>query len=739
MTHDGTVKVLDFGLAKAGGTGGEGEAERDLTHSPTVIAPTLGGALLGTAPYMSPEQARGKAVDKRTDIWAFGCVLYEMLSGRRAFAGDTMTDVLAKIVERDPDWAALPASTPPHVVRLLRRCLEKNPKARLRDIGDASGELAPDGLAAAIPAPGVRRMATLPVAAALALGVAAAIGMWLFRPTPPLRRPTQFEVGVPPGVHLQMASPASSPDGRRVAFTVTTVTGARAVWIRSLQSVVAQPLAGTDGATGQVFWSPDGVWLAFFADGKLKKIEATGGPALTICAMAANLGGTWNRDNVIVFAPVNRTVLHKVPAAGGTPEPITTLSTERKENSHRWPHFLPDGRHFLFTARSDVKEHNRIYVGSLDSREVVPVVAAQSGARYAGGYIFFARDATLMAQRFDVRALTVSGDPFAIAGGVDHITASSEGSFDAAADGSVVTYLAAVDHSQALTWFDRDGNQRATVGPRKEYQDVRLSPDGRRAAVVVPDPDSGNRDVWLLELATGNLTRFTSNPANDWQMVWSADGRDIAFASDRNGRSSVYRKPVDGGDEELLLRLPDRGVFPKDFSPDGLTLALGIDSVAGISGTWAMRLVGDRAPFPLGHPGSRENEVRFRNDGRWYAFESMESGASEIYLSMIGKSARSRVSNGGGVLPRWRSDGLELYYAAPNGDLMVVPVGGAEPAEPAAPVTLFSPCNGTVAGTRPQGGSLYDVTRDGSRFLVACPSATSSTIVVSVDGMPPVK
>jgi Tol biopolymer transport system component len=460
--------------------------------------------------------------------------------------------------------------------------------------------------------------------------------------------------------------------------------------------------------------------------------------------MGSNLGGTWNRDNLIVFAPVNRTVLYKVTASGGTPEPITTLSADRKENSHRWPHFLPDGRHFLFTARSDVKDNNKIYVGSLDSREVVPVVAAQSEGVYAeSGYILFARDATLMAQRFDARTFAAGGDPFAVAAGINHSTPSSDASFGAAADGSMLAYIAAVDRGRALTWFDRAGNRGETVGPSKEYLDLRLSPDGRRAAVVLPDPESGNRDVWLLDIATGNLTRFTTNPANDWQMVWSPDGREIVFASDRNGPSSVYRKSVDGGgDEELLLRVPDRGVFPKDWAADGRTLGLDVDSKAGFPEIWAMRFADVRTPFALGRPGPRENEVRFRSDGRWFAFESNESGATEIYLSTIGKPARHRVSNGGGTLPRWRADGHELYFTARSGDLMSVPMRGVDAAEWSAPVSLFRPCDGLLARMGPAGGAgWYDVSQDGARFLVACPSpaATPSVMTVSLDSLGAVK
>jgi Tol biopolymer transport system component len=739
VTPSGSVKVLDFGLAKLETSDAAGPGRSDLTASPTMLGPTVDGVLLGTAPYMSPEQARGRVVDKRTDIWAFGCVLYEMLTGRRAFEGETVSDTIAAILERAPDWSRLPTTTPPHVVGALMRCLEKDPKRRLRDIVDASAELEPRISVTPVSptAPTFPTKATAAVAA-LAITMAAAAGLWLWRPTVVRRRPVQFEFGLPAGMHLPFAAPSPSPDGQRVAFTAVDDAGASAIWVRTLSGSTAQLLSGTEGADGNVFWSPDGIWLAFFADGKLKKIQAAGGPALNVCAMGSNLGGTWNRDNLIVFAPANRTVLNSVPAAGGTPEPITTLNASRKENSHRWPQFLPDGRHFLFTARSDVKDNNTIFVGSLDSRDVTPVAAAQSQGMYVEpGYVLFARDGTLMAQRFDARTFRVSGDAFAVASRINHTTQSSNASFGVSADGSTLTYLSQVDRSRTLTWFDRRGQAGETIGSSQDFLDFRLSPEGRRVAVVLADADSGNRDVWLLDIGSGNLTRFTTNPANDWQMVWSPDGREIAFASDRGGRSSVFRKSADGGsEEELLLRVPERGVFPKDWSADGTMLGLNIDNKAGVPEIWAMRLSGDRAPFALGHPGMRENEVRFRSDGKWFAFEATESGAPEIYLSMIGRPARLRVSSSGGALPRWRADGRELYYTARSGDLMAVTVGGIDAAEVSPPSVLFRPCGGQLARAAPSAGSgWYDVTRDGQRFLFACPSPASNpgALTISLD------
>jgi Tol biopolymer transport system component len=734
------VKVVDFGLAKpgAGQAGGAGW-EEGLTHSPTAMGPTMDGVLLGTAPYMSPEQARGKAVDKRTDVWAFGCVLFEMLTGRRPFGGETTTDILARIVEREPDWAALPDPLPAHLRRVLGRCLDKDPKRRLRDIGDARVELDEETPVQQRVAVGGLRGSTLAVLiAAVLLALSAVAGMiWLRAPTERVRS-AQFTFAAPEGTQLEIAVPVASPDGTQIAFSARNTAGQRTVFIRPVGSTTAQQLTGTEGVTGPVFWSPDGKWLGFFAEGKLKKISMSGGPALNISTIQNNLGVTWNSDNVIVVAPVNRTVLHRVAAAGGTPEPLTTLNAERRENSHRFPYFLPDGRHFLFTARSDVKENNIIYAASLDSHDVKPLVAAQSRGVYAApGFLLFARDGTIMAQRFDAATQTVSGDPFAVAAHVNHITPSSDASFSASADGSLLAYLPSVTQAAQLMLFDRTGKAIRSLGAEKEYTEVRLAPTGKAAGVVIADPESGNRDIWLFDLALGTLSRFTSHPANDWQLAWAPDGKRIAFASDRDGRSSIWVKPLDVGEEELLLRVPDRGAFPKDWSRDGRVLAIAVDSAAGISSLWAMSLVGDRTPFRLRTASVRENEPALSADGRWIAFDSQQTGVDEVYLAPFPKGASRRVSSGGGADPRWRPDGRELYYISPRGEMMVVGFGASDPIEPAVPVRLFDVCGGSQRQRGSSNSRLgsYDITPDGGLFLMACAvaGADASAIAVALD------
>ena len=734
---DGTVKVLDFGLAKALA---REDSAADISHSPTItVNGTRAGVVLGTAAYMSPEQARGRAIDKRTDVWAFGCVLYEMLTGRAAFARDTVSDTIAAILEHEPEWSRLPPATPPRVHRVLRRCLQKDSRRRLRDIGDARLELEDETNAPAAPAVSGQSWTTLlaVIAAVIVTAVVtAAFVVWL-RGTPAATTPMTFTFSPPANEAFAPVSAAvPSPDGRRIAFVTRQRSGAGAIWIRAIDATSPQRVAGTEGAAGTPFWSPDGRYLGFVAAGRLKRVDPAGGPALTICSVQGYLGAAWGRDNIIVLAPANRTSLHRVSAAGGTPEPITVLNSERRENSHRHPSFLPDGRRFLFTARSDVKENNVIYLASLDSTEIKPLIAAQSNAVYAPpGYLLFASDGSLMAQRFDAAAGAVAGDAFPVGTRVNHITPSSHALFAVSADGNVLTYQAGVTPGLRPTWLDRTGKIGLPVGLESGFSDVRIAPNGKLATLVRADPDSGNRDIWLINFATENLTRLTSNPANDWQVAWAPDSKQIAFATDRHGRSSVYRKSIDGGEETLLLQMPDRGVFPKDWSADGRVLAMNVDSPSGRPQIWALPLGGEQKPFALRESGFRENEPTISPDGRWVAYESNESGATEVYIKPLMVAGKTRLSTGGGTMPRWRADGRELYYRVPNGDLMAITVAAGDMLETSPPVRLFTPCDDAAPAILPQGaGTPYDVAPDGRFiFLCASPDSAPASITVSIN------
>jgi eukaryotic-like serine/threonine-protein kinase len=728
ITPEGVVKVLDFGLAKLevlpNTEGG--------TASPTItVGDTREGLIVGTAAYMSPEQARGQAVDKRTDIWAFGCVVYEMVTGRAPFARDTTSDTLAAILEREPDWRLLPTGLPAAAGMLIRDCLNKDPKRRLRDIGDAHRHLATDPLAAVSRS---RRAGTLSAVAALFLvvvGLSAGAWRWL-RTSPVPATPTEFSFAAPPDTMLDPTFPVPSPDGTRIAFVVRVDQGPSTVWVRRLDSSASRQIAGTEGATGPS-WSPDGRFIAFQSGGKLKKVDAGGGPVLTIASMGTNLGSTWNADNVIVFAPSNRTPLYRVSADGGSTEPITALDRSHGENSHRWPVFLPDGRHFLFTARSDVKENTAIYVGSLDSKTATRLVTAQSNAVYVPpGYLLFAREGTVIAQKFDIDALNVFGEAFALAPGVDHITASAQALFAVSANGNVLAYQEAAGRDSRLTWFDQDGKNAGSIGPEKDFTtDVEISPNGKQAVVVIPDPDSGNRDLWLVDLRTGGLTRLTTHPANDWQPAWEPDSTHVAFTSDRNGMTGVYRKAVNGSGEEELIDHAFRIGDPKDFSPDGRFLLFARGTSSGATDLWVAPRIGGGMPYPFVVSPFVENQAAFSPDGRWVIYESDESGADEIYLKPFAGAGKQQVSRGGGHSARWNRDGTEIYYLSPSNQLMRVAVRGGEAIETSTPMVLFTPCK--PGDPNPlYVGRWYDVAPDG-RFLMPCSTARQvPTITVMV-------
>ena len=704
IAPDGAVKVLDFGLAKA--VLAEG-ATSDLSRSPTItVDRTQNGVVLGTAAYMSPEQARGQAVDKRTDIWAFGCVVYEMVTGNVAFPGATISDTIAAILERDPDWTALPAATPEPVRRLLHRCLEKDPKRRLRDIADASS-IVTEEVPAAPMVPSNRR-STKAVWVLAAISAAVLAGFLLLRPDQNESRvePIKFTFEPPENATLlrEGLETAVSPDGTRVAFVAQGNSGPTSIWIRSMSSQESQRIEGTDNAIGP-FWSPDGQFLGFFAQGKLKKVAVDGGPPQNICTTTPGLGATWSQTGEIVFNPINRAPLMRVSASGGTPQQLTTLDAGRHENSHRWPSFLPDGRHFLFTARSNEQENTAVYVGSLDSPETTRLLTEQTNAVYASpGYLLFGRQGTLMAQRFDADKIQLSGEAFPVAGNIDQETPSANAFFSVSKNGRVIAFHEASRSLDELTWFDREGKAQGTISSKGLYGWPRLSPDGRRLAVWMPDSESGNRDIWLVDVGNGTRTRFTSNPANDWYPEWSSDGAYVTFASDRTPRASTYRKAVGGDrDEELLV------------APDGAPVS-----------RWRTY------PFVEGIAAS------YSQFGRWVAYQSLKSGTREIYVRSLEEPAEHRISMMGGAYPRWRADGKELFYETPDNGMMAVATSLGESFTAATPKLLFHMCSARRSDSQYPD---YEVTPDGNRFLFSCQAQENKkrSITVAIQWLDMVK
>jgi Tol biopolymer transport system component len=728
ITPEGNVKVLDFGLAKA--LAGD-SAKSDPASSPTLtMKATQAGFILGTAAYMAPEQARGVAVDKRADIWAFGVVLWEMLTGRQLFAGDNVTDILAAVVRADPDWNALPAATPAPVRRLLRRCLEKDRKKRLPDIGVARLEI-DESLTApaeAVPSAQPQRRSWLPwaVAGALAVVLLVFTFAWFHRAAPEAQ---VAKLSLTTPEKMSLSSMAVSPDGRRLAITGADASGKTQLWVRPLDSLTVQPMAGTEGAL-YPFWSPDSRFIGFFADNKLKKMEATGGPPLTLCDAPQGRGGAWNRDGVIIFgglqAPISR-----VSAAGGEARPLLSIDQSRQERDHRWPRFLPDGRHFLYTIRS-TSNYAGIYVGTLDSQERRRLLADVSSSDYVpsgkGGYMLFWRGGTLMGQPFDTGKQQLSGEPFPVAEAVGYSPALTLAAFAVSENGVLVHHSGQTGQNQ-LTWFDRGGKRLGTVAEVGVSLRPSLSPDEKQVVVDRVEGATSNYDIWLTELARGVSSRFTFDPTSDFQPVWSPDGSRIVFTSNRAGTFNLYQKIASGaGTDELLLKSAN-SKFPNDWSLDGQFLLYDDVDPKTKGDLWVLPMSGDRKPIPFLRTEFNERSAVFSPDGKWISYDSDESGKAEVYVqSFPASGAKWQISKVGGTLPRWRRDGKELFYLAADRKLMAVEVKLGPAFQAGIPRPLFDSRMDT-ANVR------YTVTRDGQRFLIPTPiveaSSTPPTVVIN--------
>ena len=746
ITPEGKVKVLDFGLAKALAE----EPSGDPAQSPTLsLAATRVGTLLGTAAYMSPEQARGRPLDRRTDIWSFGCVLYEILAGRSAFGAGNITDTIAAVVTREPDWSALPPETPPGVGALLRRCLEKDTERRLRDIGDARLWLEETPAATApatAPGPSLAARRRRPLAWVVAwvvgcvLALALASVCWIhFRETPPAARVVRFLLSAPE--NGAFTSPAAvSPDGTRLVFAAQTPGRQHVLWIRPIHSLTAQPLAGTDGAA-HPFWSPDGRFVGFFAESKLKKIDvgapSAPGPPQTLCSAPNGRGGSWNREGTILFAPAPQTVIHRVPAAGGEPVALTALDTARQENSHRWPHFLPDGRRFLYFARSAQADQSGVFVASLEApANRKRLVGSTSNAAYAAtgsrgaGHLLFLRERTLMAQAFDLARLEPAGEPFLVAGQVSPATPTMAAGFSVSEGGVLAYGVLSAGLIGQLAWFDRSGRRIQAIGQTGTLFFQRLSPDQKRVAVTVVDQSAALFDIWLIELARGIHSRFTFN--GGLAPVWSPDASRLAYSS----FGAVYLKPASGaGDAELVAKpsgLPPGGL--SDWSPDGRFLVCGLDDPKTKTDLWVLPLSGDRKPQVFLRTPSTESGARFSPDSRWIAYTSDESGRDEVYVQPFPRrEGKWQVSTQGGNAATWRSDGKEMFYLAADGKLMVVPIKAASGFEAGTPVALFDGPGVRFAGVTER---QFDVSTDGRRFLFATPldrAAASDPLTVVVN------
>ena len=726
ITKDGRLKILDFGLAKLIEQPDGNEAQTDL---PTRQFNTDPGAILGTVGYMSPEQVRAVRVDHRSDIFSLGTILYEMLSGKRAFHGASKIETLNAILkEEPPELSQSNSQINPALERVVMHCLEKNPDQRFqsaRDVqfalealsGMPSGRTTATVLPLATVQPNKRQWLPWVIAAVLLLGLLAALPFAIayLRHTPAqTATAARFFIYAPE--KTSFGGPfAVSPDGLRVVLRGTS-EGKTLLWVRDIDSLTAKPLEGTEEAI-YPFWSPDSRFIGFFSAGKLKRIEFTGGPAQTICDAADGRGGTWNRDGVIVFAPSPLDSLYKVSAAGGSPVPVTKIDESAREVSHHFPYFLPDGRHFLYAGRSVLLENSWILVGALDSNETKRVMNFTANAVYvAPGYLLTMRELTLVAQRFDPDKLELAGDSFPVVEGVDRIPGLGFGLFSVS-DTGVLVYRGGSGGNVDLAWFDRTGKQLGTLGPPAAYNNPALSPDEKRLAVSIVDPQVRlTADLWLIDLSSGSRTRLTFDPGAESCPIWKPDGSVIVFHSTRDGPLNLYQKAANGaGNEDALLR-SENSKSPSDWSADGKFILYEEQNQRTGSDLWVLALSGEQKPFPFLQTNYVENQGQFSPNGKWVAYTSNESGTYQVYVRSFPSGGVWQISDNGGGDPRWRHDGKELFFISLDRKLMSVDIkGDGSTFESSPPKPLFELRVRRLPGPR----NYYVVSNDGQRFLVA--------------------
>ena len=723
-------KLLDFGLAKYSQPPDNPLVQ--LTSFPTEHRPlTQEGTILGTFQYMAPEQLEGAEADARTDIFSFGAVLYEMATGKRAFQGKNKTSLIAAIVDRDPaPMSSIQPMTPPAFERVVKTCLAKDPDDRWQTAHDVMLELkwiGEAGSQAGVPAIKVLRRKNREMLAWIVatLAVLAAAVTFVFRPWPAEACRVELSVTSPAKADLSFdnGSMALSPDGKRLAFIASTA-GKSEIWIRSLSAGSAQPLAGTEGAV-YPFWSPDSKFLGFFAGAKLKKIDVTGGPPQTVCdASVSPRGGTWNRDGVILFAPSARDPIQRVSAAGGSSQPVTKIDTTGSEFSHRWPSFLPDGKHFLYLVQTygTGAERNRIVVGSLDSPDKHPIVNANSPALYAPqGYLLFARESTLLAQKFDPKSFKSLGDAFPIADQVETYPSTGSAIFSVSDEGTLAFHTGSGGGISQLTWLDRSGKPLGTAGPPGDYSHPRLSHDGRRVALETLDPQPATTDIWVMELTRGTSSRFTFEPTDEVVPTWSPDDSRIAYSYQKPDRMlrSINIKASSGASAPEVLSEHLGLVVATDWSRDGrFILGQSIDPKTKTGWDLWVVSIADRTWKPFLQTRFNELAAQISTDGHWIAYSSDESGRPEVYVQPFpGPGGKWQISTSGGGSPRWRGDGRELFYKNPEGKVFAVDVKTGTGFEASMPALLFS------ARFKSSGGPQWDVSADGKRFLINQPVA----------------
>jgi Tol biopolymer transport system component len=739
LTRTG-AKLMDFGLAKITMEDVPLSSSLTMTFSgPSADQPlTEKGTVVGTFQYMSPEQIEGREADARSDIFALGAVLYEMATGKRAFTGKTQGSIVAAILAAEPQpISSIQPMSPPALERVVKGCLAKDPEERLQTAHDVKLQLkwiAEGGSQAGIPAPlALQRKTRERIQwAATALLLAASLALAVIHFGQPKTERQVIHAYIPAPENSTFAfigdrtGPVTiSPDGTRLVFAALGPDGRQMLWLRPLGAASSQPLPGTEDAT-YPFWSPDSRFIGFFAEGKLKTIEAAGGPAQVLCDAPDARNGSWNREGTIIFAPTFNGALYSISSGGGTPVQVTELDPSQQETSHRWPQFLPDGHHFLFFARSQHGAVSSTYVGSLDRKDKKLLLRNPSNAIYTSpGYLLFVRESTLMAQAFDSKNLSLRGDAAPIGQGV-LVNAPYSRAILSASDNGVLAYGGAGKQEPSrLRWLDRTGKEISVVGDPGTYANPRLSPDGTKLAVAIADVSRAATDIWIYDLVNGGKTRLTFSASLNYSPIWSPDGRQIVFYSNRKtGFPQLFRKAASGeGSDELLLdsNTTDR---PDDWSPDGRFILY--EPNPTVSELWLLPMSGDRKPavFLGGEAGNfQTGEGAFSRDGKWLAFTEYSGGKREVYItSFPGKTGKWQISVGGGHYPRWRGDGNELFFLGPDNNSMMAADLDLKSAVPriGTPKALFT-VHLMLVSLQNRLGSAWDpfeVSADGKRFLV---------------------
>ncbi len=731
ITEGNKVKILDFGLAKA--LSDETQSV-DSSQSPTLTeAMTRPGIILGTAAYMSPEQAKGKAVDKRSDIWAFGCILYECLTGKKAFEGETVTETLASILRADPGWEALPAMTPPNLRFVLSRCLDKDVSRRFRDAADIRIQIEESQSFPPLDqSPNTKRHKALAVIAIAVLMVLFPLTFLLGKryrtdataTSPVLRfsfQPTDITFDI--GGRLY---PVISPDGRWIVFGRNSLQS-RTLWIRDNTSGAIRELPGTDDVHATAFWSPDSRQVAFPAQGKLKRIEIVGSSPITVCALPASgtwyVNGSWNREGTIVFGGYGWPGLFRVAASGGTPAAITKRDATR-ELAHLNPSFLPDGRRFLFWMLGPANRNSALYICSLDNPTPVRLTDSDSGGLYSEpGYLLFIRQGWVVAEGFNAKSLSIEGKPSSL------LQDAQPGSLSVSGSG-ILSYVTGRESIQ-LTWIDRTGRElRRVTDIGGDFPTFNLSRDGSRVVLTRREP-AGQTNLWVIDLARGSASRLTLDEANNHvDPRWSPDGREVIFGSTRDPARSPFQVSLPGSDPIQIYRYNGSSFALDDWSPDGRYLIYHDSLMSAL--LWALPLSGDRKPFEVTRSLSgQQDQARFSPDGRWIAYNTSESGRFEVkVVPFPAASDKWQISTAGGVQPTWRGDGRELYFLAPDGTLMAVEVRPGKSFEWGEVRPLFN----AEISLNPQ-IEQYAPAPDGKRFLFVKPAegnqAASATIVTN--------